>query len=67
MFGFGGLGRFLVDGFAQFSRGGDAQMVAGVVLVALLVLTAEVLFALLQSVVVPRGVIRDRPARATAT
>jgi hypothetical protein len=46
IFGFGGLGRYLVDGFAQFSLGGAAQMLGGVVLVvdlfAVVALVAEV-------------------------
>ena len=37
IFGFGGLGRYLVDGFAQFSRR-RRQMFGGVVLVAGLVI-----------------------------
>jgi osmoprotectant transport system permease protein len=60
VFGFGGLGRFLVDGIAQFSRGGSAQMMAGVVLVAGLVISTDALFALLQRVLTPR------PLRAAA-
>jgi osmoprotectant transport system permease protein len=53
IFGFGGLGRFLVDGFAQYSRGGAAQMLAGVVLVATLVTATDLLFALLQRWLTP--------------
>ena len=55
IFGFGGLGRFLVDGFAQFSLGGAAEMMGGVVLVAGLVITADLLFAALQKLTTPRG------------
>jgi len=52
LFGFGGLGRFLVDGIAQQDTG---QTWGGVVLVALLVLTSEGLFALLQRRLISRG------------
>ena len=45
IFGFGGLGRYLVDGFAQFSLGGAAEMLGGVVLVSGLVIVADLLFA----------------------
>ncbi len=52
LFGFGGLGRYLVDGIAQQDTG---QTWGGVVLVALLVLTSEALFALLQRRLISRG------------
>ncbi len=45
LFGFGGLGRFVVDGIAQND---DGQLFGGVVLVALLATASEVLFAVLQ-------------------
>jgi osmoprotectant transport system permease protein len=54
IFGFGGLGRFLVDGFAQFSLGGAAEMLGGVVLVSGLVIVADLLFAGLQRLLTPR-------------
>jgi len=57
LFGFGGLGRYLVDGIAQQDTG---QTWGGVVLVALLVLTSEGLFALLQRQLISRGL---RPPR----
>jgi len=51
VFGFGGLGRYIVDGYAQ---GDDGQVFAGVVLVSALVVSTDVLFALLQRMVTPR-------------
>jgi osmoprotectant transport system permease protein len=47
----GGLGRFIIDGFAA---GDDAQTVAGAVLVALLAIATELSFALLERLVRPR-------------
>ena len=62
LFGFGGLGRFLVDGIAQQDTG---QTWGGVVLVALLVLTSEGLFALLQRRLISRGLrLHAAPAAA---
>lgn len=58
--GFGGLGRYLVEGFAQFGRGGDAQVVAGAILVASLVIAVEAAFAVAQYLVTPRGLRRER-------
>lgn len=54
IFGFGGLGRYIVDGIAQFSLGGAAQMLAGVVLVAALVILTDRSFALMQRMLTPR-------------
>jgi osmoprotectant transport system permease protein len=53
IFGFGGLGRFLVDGIAQQD---DGQTWGGVVLVAALVLLSEAIFALLQRRLTSPGV-----------
>jgi osmoprotectant transport system permease protein len=64
IFGFGGLGRYLVDGFAQFSRGGDAQMLAGAILVAALVIATELLFAALQRLLTPRAMRLERSEEA---
>jgi osmoprotectant transport system permease protein len=47
----GGLGRFIVDGFAA---GDDPQTFAGAVLVALLAVVTEISFAFLQRAVAPR-------------
>jgi osmoprotectant transport system permease protein len=49
--GGGGLGRFILDGFAT---GDDAQIFGGAVLVALLAILTEVAFALLERLVAPR-------------
>jgi osmoprotectant transport system permease protein len=65
--GFGGLGRYLVDGFAQFSLGGDAQMLAGAILVAALVIAADAAFALLQRLLTPRALHLERSKIAAAT
>jgi osmoprotectant transport system permease protein len=56
IFGFGGLGRFLVDGFAQYTLGGAQQMLAGVVVIAALVIVTDQLFGLAQRWLTPRGV-----------
>jgi osmoprotectant transport system permease protein len=64
--GFGGLGRYLVEGFAQFGRGGDATVVAGTILVAALVVVVEAVFALAQYRVTPRGLRRERSERPAA-
>jgi osmoprotectant transport system permease protein len=66
IFGFGGLGRYLVDGFAQFSRGGDAQMLAGAILVAALVIATEAAFAVLQRLLTPRALRLERSKIAAA-
>lgn len=64
---FGGLGRYLVDGFAQFSLGGDAQMLAGAILVAALVLVTEVVFAAIQWLLTPRALRLERSKIVAAT
>jgi osmoprotectant transport system permease protein len=50
--GLGGLGRFILDGLSQRDFG---QMVGGSILVALLAVVADVLFGLLQRLVVSPG------------
>jgi osmoprotectant transport system permease protein len=55
IFGFGGLGRYLIDGLSQ---GDIGQTVGGAVLVAALVLVTEAAFAL------ARHLLRPRPLRA---
>ena len=54
----GGLGRFVVDGMAQ---GDEAQTFGGALLIAALAITAELVLALVERVVVPR------PLRARAS
>jgi osmoprotectant transport system permease protein len=51
VFAWGGLGRFIVDGFAQ---GDDGMIVAGALLVATLAILTEVAFTLLERAVTPR-------------
>jgi osmoprotectant transport system permease protein len=51
VFAWGGLGRFIVDGFAQ---GDDGMIVAGALLVAALAIMTEVAFTLLERAVSPR-------------
>jgi osmoprotectant transport system permease protein len=52
IFGFGGLGRYLIDGLSQ---GDIGQTVGGAVLVGALVLTAEAVFAVVGWQVTPRA------------
>jgi osmoprotectant transport system permease protein len=54
----GGLGRYLVDGLSQLNdpRAGYPAAVAGAILVALLAIVADLLFAVAQRFLVPRGV-----------
>lgn len=64
IFGFGGLGRYLVDGLAQISRGGIGQILAGVILVAGLVIVTDVVLAAGQRLLTPRGLrLASKPAR----
>lgn len=51
--GWGGLGRFIVDGFAA---GDDPQKAGGAVLVAALALVTELAFGSIERAVTPRGV-----------
>ena len=51
LIGWGGLGRFIIDGFATGDR---AEIVAGAILVALLAIVTETLFGFLQRLVSPR-------------
>lgn len=57
VFGFGGLGRFIVDGLAQQD---DGELVGGAVVLAALVIVTEVGFAGAQRVLVPAGVRHGR-------
>jgi osmoprotectant transport system permease protein len=61
-----GLGRYLVEGFATFSLGGDAQVVAGAALVAGLVVLVEAAFAVAQYLLTPRGMRRQRSVKPAA-
>ena len=51
VFAWGGLGRFIVDGFAQ---GDDGMIVAGALLVAALAILTEIAFSLVERAVTPR-------------
>jgi osmoprotectant transport system permease protein len=51
----GGLGRFIVDGFATRD---DAQIVAGAILVALLAMATEMLFAVIERLITPKTATR---------
>jgi osmoprotectant transport system permease protein len=58
--GWGGLGRYIVDGFAVRDF---VEVFAGVLLVAALVIISELIFTLLLRVVVSPGIRRTRPNR----
>ena len=60
--GGGGLGRFIIDGFAS---GQDEQIFGGAVLVAVMAVLTEVAFAFLQRSVTPRTSTRSVKAPAT--
>jgi osmoprotectant transport system permease protein len=64
IFGFGGLGRYLVDGVAQND---DGQLFGGVFLVAVLALAAEGGFALLQRALTSPGLRRANSSSRTQT
>ena len=51
LIGWGGLGRFIIDGFATGDR---AEIVAGAILVALLAIATEVAFGILDRLLSPR-------------
>jgi osmoprotectant transport system permease protein len=57
--GWGGLGRFIIDGFSQRD---DVQIIAGALIVALLSIAVEFTFTGLQRLAVPRG-LRMRETR----
>jgi osmoprotectant transport system permease protein len=63
VFGFGGLGRYLVDGLAQADVG---QTVSGAVLVAALVIVVGLGFALVQRALTPRPLLRNESVREAA-
>jgi osmoprotectant transport system permease protein len=62
--GWGGLGRFIIDGLAQFDL---VQVFAGATLVALLAIVTELAFGLVERIVLPRGIRRLSRADAAAT
>lgn len=64
IFGFGGLGRYLVDGVAQND---DGQLFGGVFLVAALALTAEGAFALVQRFLTSPGIRRARSSEGVVS
>lgn len=60
---FGGLGRFIIDGYATRSSGGYVEILAGAVLVAAVALATEGVLGLAQRALTPKGlrVPRGRP------
>jgi osmoprotectant transport system permease protein len=56
----GGLGRYIIDGFAQ---GDQPQVLAGAALVAVLAIVTEIVFGLLERAVTPRTSSRARRSR----
>jgi osmoprotectant transport system permease protein len=60
---YGGLGRFIIDGFAVRD---SVQIAAGAILIALLAIATDVAFSRLQRRVVPKGVAPDRKAGNSA-
>jgi osmoprotectant transport system permease protein len=60
----GGLGRYIIDGFAQ---GDQPQVLAGAVLVAVLAIITELGFGLLERVVSPRTLSQGRRRRSAQT
>lgn len=62
----GGLGRFIVDGFAT-GRAGWPAVIAGAIMLALLTLVADGVFALVQRGITPEGVRREASPAAVAT
>jgi osmoprotectant transport system permease protein len=61
--GWGGLGRYIIDGLAQFDM---PQVFAGALLVAVLAVLTEVGLGLAERVVLPAGVRRLSQAEAAA-
>ena len=62
--GWGGLGRFIIDGLSQFDM---PQVFAGALLVAVLAIATELALSLAERVVLPAGVRRLSRAEAAAT
>lgn len=63
--GFGGLGRFIIDGYATRSSGGYTDVLAGAVLVAGLALVTEGVLGLLQRALTPKGLRKAVREQAT--
>lgn len=53
--GSGGLGRFIIDGFARRQAGGFVRVIVGALLVALLALLSELVLGAIQKLLTPRG------------
>ncbi len=64
--GAGGLGRFIIDGFATRRSGGFVKVIVGALLVALLALLTELVLGLLQRLLTPRGLRSERRARTSS-
>ena len=60
----GGLGRFIIDGFAT-GPSGYGEVLVGAILLAALVLTAEAVFSLAQRRLLPSGLQSDHPGQTT--
>ena len=66
--GSGGLGRFIIDGFALRQTGGFVRVIVGALLVALLALVTELVLGGAQRLLTPRGLRssgRSRPSSPT--
>jgi osmoprotectant transport system permease protein len=61
--GAGGLGRFIIDGFATRSSGGFVKVIVGALMVALLALATELVLGGVQRLLTPRGLRAERRAR----
>ncbi len=66
VFGFGGLGHYLIIGFATISQGGLGQMIGGAVLVAALVIATDIVFTLIQRALTSRGLRMERTGSTAA-
>jgi osmoprotectant transport system permease protein len=64
LLGGGGLGRFIIDGFALQD---DARILAGAILVGLLAIATERTFAFLQAILVSPGLRAEGPLEAPAS
>ena len=59
----GGLGRYIIDGFSQRD---NVEVFVGGILVAFLAVVADVFFSFVERRLVPAGLVRDRRARSDA-